>query len=71
MEAGEESGGAAAEEERQEVRLLRGRVRRLERRMQELDRQGRILPFGKIKKSLKRLGDLWAKVSRTKGGGSR
>ena len=73
LEAGgeESGGGAAAEEERQEVRLLRGRVCRLERRMQELEGQGRIWRFDKIKKSLKRLSGVWAKVSRTKGDGSR
>jgi glycosyltransferase involved in cell wall biosynthesis len=65
----EELGSALVAKERQEVQLLRRRIRRLERRMQDLDQRARILPFCKIRRLLKGFGGLWARVTR-KGRGS-
>jgi hypothetical protein len=50
------------EMERQEVQLLRSRIHKLDRRMQNLNQRARILPLRKIQKPLKRRGGLWAKV---------
>ena len=54
--------GSALGMERQEVQLLRSRIHKLDRRMQNLNQRARILPLRKIQKLLKRRGGLWAKV---------
>ena len=63
LEGTEESGSTLAKE-RQEVELLRKRVRRLERQTQSLDQRARILRDGKIRELFERLGGAWAKVLR-------
>src|SRR5215208_5330141 len=63
LEGTEESGSTLAKE-RQEVELLRKRVRRLERQTQSLDQRARILRDGKIRVLFERLGGAWAKVLR-------
>jgi glycosyltransferase involved in cell wall biosynthesis len=62
-EGGKESRSALAKE-RQEVELLRRRVRRLERQTQSLDQRARILRDGKIRELFERLSGAWAKVLR-------
>ncbi len=64
LEIDGEPGSASVAKERQEVQLLRRHVRRLERRMQELDQRARILQNGKIRRLLTRLGGLWTRVPR-------
>ncbi len=59
----EESGSVLAKE-REEVLLLRRRVERLKRRMQELNRRGWFLHSGKTRGVLTRLGGVWAKALR-------
>jgi chromosome segregation ATPase len=68
LEGAEESGSALVAKERQKVQLLRRRVRRLERRIQDLDQRARILQGGMIRRLLKELGGLRARVPRKKRG---
>ena len=63
LEASEESGSALAKE-REEVLVLRRRVGKLERRMQELDRRRRFLRSGKTRRLLRRLVGVWVQVLR-------
>jgi glycosyltransferase involved in cell wall biosynthesis len=64
LEDTEKSESALVEKERQEVQLLMRRVRRLERRMHDLDQRARTLRNGEIRRVLKRIGGLWIRVLR-------